>query len=161
MPAYSCRAWVEHRSHIGSHKTLAHAAWGVAGALDCLQRNNIPGARARLAILLMQFDQVAIDAGNWYLAAELGLELPPPFSALDQHRAPNTMAGESPYSRILDPRWAELSVTHLREQEDFVTKRKALGKPAAKANLDDDAEPFRRKPKLKPKAKASPSEPSA
>eukprot|EP00435_Cladocopium_sp_Y103_P017908 s2227_g4.t1 len=64
----------------------------------------------------MQLDQASIDHGSWYLASELGLEAGPPMSALDQHKTPNVLAGESPYSRILDSRWAEVSLAHLREQ---------------------------------------------
>ena len=149
MPPMSSRAWVEHRSRIGSYRTLAHGAWGISGALDCLTRGEVAACRARLNILLMQFDQSAVDRGNWYLASELSLESPPPMSVLEQHRPPNTLDGESPYTRLLDPRWAEVSLSHLREQEDFVTRRKNLGKAGNKKE-EEDADP---KKKPRPKAK--------
>lgn len=160
--SFSCRAWMEHRSRIGSYKTLAHSAWGVAGALDALLNNNVASARARLGILMLQMDQTAVDGGNWYLSSELSLESPPPFSALEGHRQPNVAAGESPYSRILDPRWAELAVAHLREQEDFTSRRKALGKNQSKQNEETDPDSAaRRRAKFKPKAKAVTSEAAA
>ena len=92
-PLTSVRGWMEHRSRIGNYRTLAHAAWGVAGAMDALASGNIASARARLGILMLQFDQSAIDRGSWYLASELSLESPPPFAALEQHRAPNIQTG--------------------------------------------------------------------
>ena len=159
-PASSARAWLEHRSRIGSYRTLAHSSWGVAGALDALMQSQVASARARLCVLLLQLDQSAIDQGSWYLAAELGLEAGPPMSALEQHRLPNLQAGEAPYSRLLDSRWAEICMTHLREQEDFVNRRKNLGKVAPKKEAEDEGDAPRRRPKAKPKAKAA-SEPTA
>ena len=152
VPPMSSRAWVEHRSRIGSYRTLAHSAWGVSGALDSLGRGDIAGCRARLNILLMQLDQSAADKGNWHLAAELSLESPPPMSVLEQHRPPNTLEGESPFSKLLDARWAEVSLTHLREQEDFLTRRKNLGKTNLKKD-DEEPDP-KKKPRPRPKQKA-------
>lgn len=138
--AVSVRSWMAHHSRIGSHRALAHTAWAAAGALDALIATQPQVARARLAVLMMQFDQVAIDGGSWYLAAELGLEQGPPLTVLEQHKTPNVQAGESPYSRILDPRWAEISLTHLREQEEFLSRRKNLGKPNFKKDDAEDSE---------------------
>ena len=151
-PSFSCRAWMEHRSRISSYRTLAHAAWGVAGALDCLANQKPEHARARLAVLMLQFDQSAIDRGSWYLASELGLEPGPPMTALEQHKLPNVIEGESPYSKLLDPRWQEVAMSHLKEQEEFVTRRKNLGK--SKKEGEEDSESTKRKAKAKAKAKA-------
>lgn len=151
-PSFSCRAWMEHRSRISSYPTLAHAAWGVAGALDCLANQKPEHARARLAVLMLQFDQSAIDRGSWYLASELGLEQGPPMTALEQHKLPNVIEGESPYSKLLDPRWQEVAMSHLKEQEEFVTRRKNLGK--SKKEGEEDSESAKRKAKAKAKAKA-------
>ena len=145
-PAVTARAWVEHRSHIGAYKTVAHSAWGVAGALDCLKSGQINAARARLAVLLLQLDQSSVDKGNWTLASELSLEAAPPFHSLNLHSGP--MDGESPYSKLLDGRWAEIALAHLREQEDYQSKRKQLGR----SKKDDASEES--SPKRKPKAKA-------
>ena len=68
--------------------------------------------------------------------------------------------GESPYSRILDGRWAEVALSHLKEQEDFLSKRKGLGKPASTKETEEDssASPRRRpRPKAKAKAAADPA----
>ena len=146
----SARAWTEHRSKIGAYKSIAHAAWGVSGALDALFRNDVPSARARLCLLLLQLDQCAVDRGGWQLAAELSLEAPPPFSVLSQHQPPNTADGELPYSRLLDARWAEIALSHLRETEEYLTKRRVLNKAGAKEESPDP----KRKAKARPKAKA-------
>lgn len=146
----SARAWTEHRSKIGAYKSIAHAAWGVSGALDALFRNDVPGARARLCLLLLQLDQCAVDRGGWQLAAELSLEAPPPFSVLGQHQPPNTADGELPYSRLLDARWAEIALSHLRDTEEYLTKRRGLNKAGAKEESPDP----KRKAKPKPKSRA-------
>ena len=150
MPTMSARAWVEHRSKIGAYKATAYASWGVSGALDCLFKNDVAGARARLALLLLQIDQASVDRGGWALAAELSLEGPPPFHVLSQHNPPNVHDGDLPFSRLLDPRWAEISLAHLKETEDYVSKRKNLSKP----KKEDDTTPDpKRKAKAKPRAR--------
>ena len=45
----------------------------------------------------------------------VGLEAGPPMSVLEQHKLPSVASGESPYSHTLDPRWAEVSLSHLRD----------------------------------------------
>eukprot|EP00435_Cladocopium_sp_Y103_P032833 s1777_g8.t1 len=152
MPPVTARAWVEHRSRIGSYRTLAHSAWGVSGALDCLCRGQVAAARARLGILLLQLDQSACDRGSWQLASELSLENPPPFSVLSQHNPPGE--GEPPYSRLLDQRWAEVALAYLKEQDKFVTRRKNLGK-SRKEDVETESSASPRKPKAKAKSKAS------
>ena len=87
------------------------------------------------------------------MAAELSLEHPPPFSSLLQHSPPSE--GEPPYSRLLDPRWGEIAMAYLREQDEFVTKRKVLGKSHKKDDTEEEKDSPRRKPKAKPKGKAS------
>ena len=73
-----------------------------------------PAARARCCLLLLQLDQCAVDKGQWRLAAELSLEAPPPFATLGQHQSPNVLDGEMPYSRLLDTRWSDLAIAHIR-----------------------------------------------
>lgn len=116
-PMLSSRVWVEHRSRIGAYKTSAHAAWTMSGALDCLFKGDVTGCRARLNLGLLQLDQTAIDKGNWVLASGLSLEPPPPFASLAQHVLPDPARGDLPFSRLLDPRWAEISVAHLQDRQ--------------------------------------------
>ena len=80
LPTFSARAWVEHRSRIGSYRTSAHSAWSTAGALDCLVRGDAAGCRARLCLLLLQLDQTACDRGSWSLSSDLSLEPGPPLT---------------------------------------------------------------------------------
>ena len=126
MTSFSARGWLEHRSRVGPYKAVAHASWGVSGILDALRAGKTSSARARACLLLLQLDQSAVDKGSWSLASDLSLELPPPFTSLAQHQPPGE--GELPYSRLLDPRWCELAVSHLKEQEEYLSKRKGLSK---------------------------------
>ncbi len=157
-PSFTSRSWIEHRSHIGAWKSLAHAAWGVGGILDCLRLGQTAAARARCCLLLLQLDQSAVDRGQWRLAAELSLEAPPPFNALSQHQSPNVLDGEMPYSRLLDPRWAELAVSHIKDTDDYLLKRGQLGRktlPTVEGEDTSDPTP-KRKAKAKPKVKTQP-----
>ena len=149
MTELCARAWVEHRSRIGSYRASAHAAWAAAGILDDLIRDSPKAARAKASLLLLQLDQAAIDKGNWTLAGELSLETAPPLASLSQHVGPSIADGESPYSRLLDPRWSEIALAHLRDTEDYLAKRRGLNK---KPVQEEDPSPKRR-PQPKSKAK--------
>ena len=71
---------------------------------------------------------MCIDRGSWVMSAELALEVAPPFHAFRQHEHNHT--GQV-YSRLLDPRWAEVAIAHVKEQADFVEKRTRLSKGPA------------------------------
>lgn len=150
---FNARAWIEHRSRVGSHKTSAHLAWGVAGLLDDLVQGRVAHARARAGLMLVQIDQMCIDKGSWTLAAEISLEQGPPFASLGNHSLPVIADGESPFSRILDSRWSEVMLAHLKDAEDYVQKRRNLGKKFTNEESLQDA--GRPKAKPKPKAKGS------
>ena len=160
----NARAWVEHRSHITAHRTGAHAAWSVAGILDSLILGHYTKARARCAVLLLMLDQASIDRGNWTLAAELALEPGPPMNALSNHVGPAVQDGESPFSRLLDARWAEAALAHLKDQDDYLAKRRNVGRvqrgtkdTAGEDNPDADT---KKRPKPKARAKTQPAGPA-
>lgn len=154
----SCRAWIEHRSRIGSYKTAAYCSWAAGGIHDAFMQGNIAQARARVALLVLMLDQTAVDRGSWALSSELSLEPPPPMGALSQHHPPAVGDGEAPWSRLLDPRWAEVCLSHLREAEDYLSKRSKLGK---KGSEEDSAAAAKAKAKAKQKASGGGSNPDA
>ena len=164
-PQLCARAWVEFRSRIGAYKTGAYAAWSVAGILDSLMQGHVRKARARASVCLLMLDQASIDRGNWALAGELALEAPPPFASLANHQLPAVQDGESPFSKLLDPRWSELAMAHLKDQDDYLVKRKNVGKfnrGGREGGADEagDADTKRKpKPKAKPKSQSSGSQP--
>ena len=94
----------------------------------------------------------------WTLASELLLEPGPPFSSLNAHRPPQVADGEPPYSHLLDPRWAEVSLAHLKETGDYLLKRRNVGKFVKNSKEQGqeestEAEP-KRQPRPKPKARS-------
>lgn len=146
----SCRAWIEHRSRIGSYKTAAYCSWAAGGIHDALMAGNT-------AQLVLMLDQTAVDR-SWALSSELSLEPPPPMGALFQHHPPALGDGEAPWSKLLDPRWAEVCLAHLREAEDYLSKRSKLGK---KGSEEDSAAAAKAKAKAKQKASGGGSNPDA
>ena len=156
LPTLCAKAWVEHRSRIGHWKSSAYTAWTVAAALDSLRAGNIQGCRARLNLMLLMLDQTACDRGSWTLSSELSLEQPPPMSVLQTHAPPSVQDGEMPFSRLLDPRWAEVAMSHVRDTEEYLVRRNKLGRKDG----HPEAEPIP-KPKPKPKGKAAASSSAA
>lgn len=57
---------------------------------------------------------------------------------------------EPPFSRILDACWAEVALSHLKEAEDYASRRSKLGRGGA-STLEEKPDP---KGKAKAKAKA-------
>ena len=159
-PSLNARAWVEFRSHIGNFKTSAHAAWSAAGIADALRNGDHHRARAMSLLLLLQLDQTAIDKGSWSFSSDLSLEPLPPFGSLSQHQGPSVQDGEQPFSKLLDERWSTITMSHLRDQDDFIQRRRNVGKIAKAATEDkEEPDPKRRpKPKPKPKAGATPQQ---
>ena len=158
VPAFSARAWMEHRSRINNYRAVAHCGWAMAGALDAARSGNVALCRARLCLGLLQVDQSCIDKGSWTMAAEMNLEAGPPFSVLSRHVLPNVAEGESPFSRLLDPRWAEVMLSHLRETDDYLQKRRNVGKSRIQEDEEEESSPSpkrRARPNAKPKAKPS------
>ena len=88
--------------------------------------------------------------GQGKLGFELGVKFGT-LSVLALHTPPNVGDGELPFSRLLDPRWAEVCLAHLREAEDYVGRRSKLGKKGG----GDDLESPKAKGKAKAKAAAS------
>ena len=156
LPTLCAKAWVEHRSRIGHSKSSSYTAWTVAAALDSLRAGNIQGCRARLNLMLLMLDQTACDRGSWTLSSELSLEQPPPMSVLQTHAPPSVQDGEMPFSRLLDPRWAEVAMAHVRDTEEYLVRRNKLGRKDG----HPEAEPTP-KPKPKPKGKAAASSSAA
>ena len=152
------RSWIEHRSRIGNFKTTAHAAWGAAGILDSLMSGDVAKARARCCLLILQLDQCSIDRGSWTLASELSLEGHPPFGTLATHQLPIVSDGEQPFSKLLDGRWAEVCLAHLKDTDDYLLRRRTVGQPnknkdAENSGAQGSEQDPKRRPKPRPKAK--------
>lgn len=98
---------------------------------------------------MLMLDQCATDRGSWALASELSLEQAPPMAALSAHSPPAANSEEPPFSRILDARW-EVALSHLKEAEDYASRRSKLGRGGA-STLEEKPDP---KGKAKAKAKA-------
>ena len=145
----SARAWLEHRSRIGAYQTMVKCAWSAAGALDALRQQKPAEAEARLSLLLVALDQVAVDRGNWALGSEILLEAPAPMHAFKGHESRDS---DQVFSRILDSRLAELSLHYLKDQADFLEKRNKLGRRSP-APPGEDEQKEQPRPKPKPKAK--------
>ena len=65
-------------------------------------------ARARLNNALLMVDQASVDKGNWILAQERSLELPPPMVSFRRRNEGVVMSTDPVYSRLLDARWAKI-----------------------------------------------------
>ncbi|CAE7935443.1 unnamed protein product, partial [Symbiodinium necroappetens] len=74
-----------------------------------------------------------LDHGGGFRLSEVA----PPFHAYRQHEHHHT--GQV-YSRLLDPRWAEVAIAHLKDQAEFIDKRARLTKNPSPVPPSDNAQ---------------------
>eukprot|EP00438_Fugacium_kawagutii_P030799 Skav221448 [mRNA] locus=scaffold140:154617:156907:+ [translate_table: standard] len=149
----SIRGWVESRSRIQHYPQHIRWTWAAAGIWDSLIREDYKQARARAALLVAAADQAAIDNGNWLLASVAMLEPPAPFHAFSLHQPPG--AHDLQHTVLLDPKWMEVFVSHVKEMDSYQEAKKRLGRPQAALPQAEasDREGSKNKPKPKPKPK--------
>ena len=68
---------------------------------------------------------------------ELSLESPPPSSSFAQHQAPAVQDGESHFSKLLDPCWSELAISHLRDTGRHGRRDRSSAKTQAKSQAKE------------------------
>lgn len=123
------RGWAEHRSRIPNINTTVRVSWSICGALDALSAGRTMECKARLLLLLAQMDQLAVDRGQWALAAVGSLEEPPPFSSFTRHVPPDYT--EAQHTRLWPTVWAEALMHQVRELDEFIERRSKLGRRSA------------------------------
>ena len=147
----SIRGWLESRSRIQNYTSHVRWSWGVAGIWDALVRGDTKQARARAALMVAAADQAAIDGGSWLMASVALLEPPAPYHSFSHHQSPSSQ--DLQHSVLLDPRWMEVFLAHVKDLDSYQEAKKRLGKsPSASTPSLNDKDP-RPKPKSKPKAK--------
>ena len=127
----TARGWVEQRSKVQNFQVPVRAVWCLAGIWDALRQNKVEEAKARAALGVAAFDQLAVDKGSWLVASEVVLEDPPPFSSFATHRPLESW--EAPHSRLIDERWLELFLAKLKDYHDYQEKKQKLVGPSKRA----------------------------
>ena len=92
-------------------------AWSLGGVWQCLIDGKVDEARARCALAVAAADQRAID-GSWLIAQTSLLENP------YQHRPPT--ATELHHSALLDSRWVEVYLSHVKDLDTYQEAKKRL-----------------------------------
>eukprot|EP00438_Fugacium_kawagutii_P019951 Skav226914 [mRNA] locus=scaffold1147:32653:34984:+ [translate_table: standard] len=131
----SARGWLEHRSRIGGFPGTIRPAWLLCGIWDCLMSGRHEEARARTALAVACYDQMACDKGSWLIPNEMTLEPAPPYAAFSRHCPPD--AWEAQHTRLVDERWIDLMMSKLRDLAEYQEKRGKL--TSGKARNDDAA----------------------
>lgn len=158
----SVRGWLETRSRITNHQAHVRWAWAVGAIWDALILGNIKEARARCAVLIAAADQTSIDAGSWLLSGVALLEPAPPFHTFAAHQTPGHQ--ELQHSALLDPRWMELFLSHVKEMDSYQETKRKLSKPtvqAGAASRGDEEKIAKAKAKSKGKGKGKGSQKEA
>ena len=141
----TARGWLESRSRLMNYTSHVRWTWAVAGIWDSLMRGEVGQARARAALLVSAADQASIDQGSWLLSNVMMLEPPAPFSSFAGHHPPGPQ--DLRHTAMIDSRWIELFLSHVKEMDNYQEAKKRLSKDAKR----DQPDP---RPAAKEKAKA-------
>ena len=134
----SARGWLEHRSRIGGFASSVRPAWLFGGIWDALMCNRVDEARARAALAVACYDQMACDRGGWLMPSEWTLEPPPPMASFNSHHAPDQWEAQT--TRLVDERWMELIMAKLKDLSDYQDKKAKLSGPKPRAEEQQKTE---------------------
>ena len=143
------RAWLQAKSRVQNYTNHVRWMWQLAAIWDCLIQDRPDEARARVALLMGAGEQSSIDSGNWLISTVSLLEGPPPYRQFSHHQSPSPH--ELQHSALFDPRWFELFLWQLKEQESYQEARRKL---TQKRNQGDPKTEEVEKPPKTPKGKA-------
>ena len=145
---------MEHRSKI-SHAGQARWAWQVGGIWQCIIDNRIEEARARCAVLValrQTSPRWMAGAGCWrkphcsvgpgdggHPGAPWAAPRQPHFELPWRHRPPGP--GELHHSVLLDNRWIETYLAHIKEIDTFEEAKKRLSGRQVQAQDDPPRRP--------------------
>lgn len=145
------RGWLESRSRIQNYVGHIRWTWAAGGIWQSLIEGKVAEARARAALLVAASDQAAVDNGSWLVSQVAMLEPPAPFHSFANHQPPSHQ--ELQHSVLLDARWIEIFISHIREMDSYQESKKKLGRPPSVLKDKEEKPDPRPKPKAKVKSK--------
>ena len=64
--------------------------------------------------------------GHWDIAAQLLMEDPPPFDAMNRPTAPSAERGEVPHTKLADERWVNVGLSRIQAVDEIFDRRQKL-----------------------------------
>ena len=104
-----------------------------------------------VALAAVFVEQTAVDNGRLQLSWLLTGLNQPAFNLTSQH---TQRTSEEPFARLADPRWIAANLAYLKDLDFFEQRQKSTPAPPGAPSTEDPAR--RRRPRGKPKTKATP-----
>ena len=145
--------YMERFGGYGKSRDLALVMHQLSFVADCLLREDVPGARERLALLLASTEQAAQDQ-NWQLAFLLCL-LEEPSPQVYASRPSGSASRLRAFTPLVSPNWGSTVLSFVREVDALAQRRKDAVNPRAPTadNLDEAAAAPKRRPRFPRKPK--------
>ncbi|OLP93478.1 hypothetical protein AK812_SmicGene24595 [Symbiodinium microadriaticum] len=156
--------YMERFGGYGKSRDLALVMHQLSFVADCLLREDVPGARELLALLLASTEQAAQDQ-NWQLAFLLCL-LEEPSPQVYASRPSGSASRLRAFTPLVSPNWGSTVLSFVREVDALAQRRKdAVNPRAPTADTPDEAAAApKRRPRpfswLQPSARSAPRAPS-
>ena len=106
---------------LGNYKTLTYLAFLLCDAWEAIEQNRSADVCALISLGLIFCEQVANEQGHTRLAWLLTCREDPPFSIVEQRKAPRA---EVPHGMLSDPRWVATQLGYLKDV-DLIQDRTA------------------------------------
>ena len=117
--------------------------WMLAHAMDAASQGDFFATKEFLALMAAAMEQSVLD-GNWQIAYVVGLleELP---AQLFSERLQSTTSLGRPFSPLVPPSWAAVSLSYVKEIDLLTTKKSEVkSKAVVKTETDQSVSPRRR-----------------
>lgn len=105
-------------------RAATYAAFGMAEVFDLMEQGQWHAAEARTALLLVAFDQAAMDDWKWHRATKLALLREPPFHHLLEVQG--SSLAES-VSHLADAEWVSAAVAYAKDITLFNDRKETSG----------------------------------
>lgn len=115
--------YLEHRSRVTAYESNVNWLWSLGHAIKAFQANKPNEGLARLLLMMVAGEQVALDGGHWLMAYEYTLLDEPPMASFAAH-GPSSV--RLPHSRLVDPRLHDILWSRIKSIDDAVERKKKI-----------------------------------
>lgn len=114
--------------------------WMLAHAMDSASQGDFYATKEFLALMAASMEQSVLD-GHWQIAYVVGLLEEPPAQLFTEKLQSTTALGR-PFSPLVPPSWAAVSLSYVKEIDLLSTKKgEVRQKPPAKADPEGAVSP--------------------
>ena len=141
----SMTSYLEKYGAFKGQREMGLIMWMLAHCMDAASQGDFYATKEFLALMAAAMEQSVLD-GNWQIAYVVGLLEEPPAQLFAERLQSTTSLGR-PFSPLVPPSWAAVSLSYVKEI-DLLSTKKGEVRPKTTAKADPESSPS---PKRRPR----------